>query len=74
MKFISLPIFIISLAFGLFLSYITAPESKVIYVFPTPDNVNHIQYLDKANNCYEFTANKVECPNEDKISEIPIQY
>ena len=74
MKFISLPIFIVSLAFGLFLSYINAPENKIIYVFPTPDNVNEVQYLDKANNCYEFSANKVECPDKSEISDIPIQY
>ena len=75
MKFISLPIFIVSLAVGLFLTYITAPDPKIIYVYPTPENVDKIQYVDKANNCYSFKANEVKCPSDNnKISQIPIQY
>ena len=36
MKFISVPIFILSLAIGLFVVYITAPKAQVIYVYPNP--------------------------------------
>lgn len=75
MKFISLPIFIISLAIGLFLTYITIPEPKIIYVYPTPNNIDKLQYVDKANNCYKFKANKVKCPTDpSKIATVPIQY
>ena len=44
MKFISVPVFIISLTIGLFLAYITAPNPGVIYVYPNPDNIDKIQY------------------------------
>ena len=75
MKFISIPIFIISLALGLFLTYITAPEPKVIYVYPTPDNVDKIQYVDKANTCYKLSATEVKCPSDPKkIATPPMQY
>ena len=71
MKFINLPYFIVALAIGLFLNYITSPESKVIYVYPTPDNIDSIQFKDKANNCYQFKSNKVKCT--DNAKPIPIQ-
>ena len=34
MKMINVPLFIISLAFGLFLVYITSPRPDIIYVYP----------------------------------------
>ena len=45
MKFISVPVFIISLTIGLFLAYITAPNPGVIYVYPNPDNIDKIQFI-----------------------------
>ncbi len=75
MKFINIPVFIISLAVGLFFVYITNPDPKVIFVYPTPNNHNKIQYVDKAENCFSYTPRKVKCPtNSDSIKEIPVQY
>lgn len=74
MKFISIPVFIISLAVGLFFVYITNPEPEIIYIYPTPDNVNKIQYQDKANNCYDFVQKEVSCPTDpNMIKIVPIQ-
>lgn len=74
MKFISIPAFIISLAVGLFFVYLTNPEPEIIYIYPTPVNIEQIQYKDKANNCYEFIQEKVKCPNDsEKIKVIPMQ-
>ena len=73
-KYISIPLFICSLAIGLFFVYILGPDVKTIYVFPTPDNINKIQYKDNADNCFKFTAKEVPCPeNEYDISDIPMQ-
>ena len=59
---------------GLFFIYIIEPKYKKIYVYPTPENINDIQYVDKANNCFSFTANKKECSqDENNIKNIPIQ-
>jgi len=69
--YISLPVFLISLAIGLFYVYIMGPEMKKIYVYPTPENVGKIQYIDKANNCFQFESKKVECSNG--AVPIPIQ-
>ena len=74
MKFISIPIVIISFMLGVVCVYNTAPPSKVVFTYPTPDNVNDIQYKDKTDTCFSFTDNVVECPDDKtKIKKIPIQ-
>ena len=73
MKFVSIPIFILSLAFGLFLTYITNPPTRTIFVFP-PENVDELIFKDKSDNCFSFEANEVECPNNpDEISKYDVQ-
>lgn len=73
-KFINIPVFIISLAFGLFAVYITAPNTRKIIVYPTHENANSIQYRDKANNCFSIKEHEVKCPNDNsKISKLPMQ-
>lgn len=74
MKFLNVPLFIISLSIGLFLAYITAPSPEVIYVYPTPENVDKILYKDYGGTCYKLDANEVSCPNDSsKIHTIPAQ-
>ena len=74
MKFISIPVFIVSLAVGLFFVYITNPEPEIIYIYPTPENVKKVQYQDKAYNCYDFHQREVSCPSDTrKIKIVPIQ-
>ena len=73
-KYIDLKTFIISLALGLLFVYLWQPKQKVIYVYPTPDNVEKIQYKDRASNCYKFNSMEVQCPSDSsKIKNIPLQ-
>ena len=75
LKFINIPIFITSLAIGLFIVYITIPAPKIIYVYPTPDNINKLQFKDYSDNCFTFEAEKVECSEKSgEIKEIPVQH
>ena len=74
MKYISLPIFIVSLAIGLLIGYILGPEMKVVYLYPTPSHAGKTQYEDNAGNCFVYRANPVSCPaNEEDIKKIPVQ-
>lgn len=74
LNYISIPIFLISFAVGLFFIYVLGPEMKTIYVYPSPENVNKVLYKDKADNCFYFDERSVQCPkNESLISKIPIQ-
>jgi hypothetical protein len=71
---ISLPIFLVSFAIGLFFAYVMGPDMKVIYVYPTPENVDSILFKDKADNCFQFKQVNVECPQDVSfLSSIPIQ-
>ena len=73
-KFIDFKLFFISLAVGIFFVYINQPAPTIIYVYPTPKNVDKIQYKDKIGNCFEFDSKEVKCPaNKDEITSIPIQ-
>jgi hypothetical protein len=73
-KYIKLNVFIISLAFGLFAVYITMPDTRKIYVYPTPENIDVLQYKDKTDTCFQFKQNEVDCPtNEAEITKIPVQ-
>ena len=73
-NYISLPIFLVSFAVGLFFVYILGPERKTIYIYPSPENFNKILFKDKADNCFLLKEQQVECPkDESKIFTIPIQ-
>jgi hypothetical protein len=73
-KYVNFTVFLLSLAFGLFAVYMTAPDTRKIYVYPTPENVDVLQYKDKTNTCFSFKQKEVACPkNESEITKIPAQ-
>ena len=50
------------------------PDLRTIKVYPTQENVNILQYRDKADNCFSLRETEVPCPmNKNEISEVPIQ-
>jgi hypothetical protein len=73
-KYINFPVFLISLAFGIFAVYIFLPDNRKIYVYPTPENVALLQYKDKTDTCFSLKQTEVTCPkNESEISKVPPQ-
>jgi len=74
MKYIHLPLFIISFAIGVFAVYVTVSDKKKILVYPSPDNVAYLQYKDIAGNYFQFVEKRSQCPTDSKdISKIPHQ-
>ena len=63
LKLIHIPTFIISFAIGMFFVYTIGAETKIIYVYPTPDNVNKIQYKESR---YQLRKSSTE---EKKIKQ-----
>ena len=73
-NYISLPVFLISFAIGLFFVYILGPEKKKVYIYPSPENVDKILFKDRADNCFFYKSEEVRCPkNPEDISTIPVQ-
>jgi len=74
LKFINFPVFFISLAIGIFFVYIFEDGNRTIYVYPTPDNADTIQYKDVTGTCFSVKQDKISCPKDDvKISKLPAQ-
>ena len=73
-KYISLPVFLISFSLGLFFVYVLGPESKTIYIYPSPQNYMKTQYKDNANQCFQFKPTETKCPfNSFSVKTVPIQ-
>lgn len=72
-KYIRFVPFFVSLAFGLLAIYVTSPDQRKIFVYPTHDNVHVMQYRDKTGTCYEYEEKSVSCPSDkkDKIRTPP---
>jgi len=74
LEYISFRIFMVSFAIGLFFVYVYGPEMKTIYIYPSPENIDKIIFKDKADNCFRYEANEIECPKDNSIlSKIPLQ-
>ena len=72
--YINIRVFIISLAVGLFFVYILGPDTKKVYIYPSPDNIEKILFKDDANNCFKYEPEEVTCPkDESKIANVPVQ-
>ena len=73
-KFIDARFFLLSLVIGFFAVYISMPDLRTIYVYPTPENVSILQYKDKTGTCFSFAQEEVTCPtNPSEISKVPVQ-
>jgi hypothetical protein len=74
LKFVNLPVFVVSLAVGVLFVYLYNDENRTVYVYPTTDSVDKIAYKDSAGNCFYYSENKIACPKDkSKIMLIPSQ-
>ena len=73
-KYVNVPIFLTSLAVGIFFVYIFEEDKRKIFVYPKPDNYEHIQYRDRTGTCFSIKQGKTQCPADVKsIFNIPAQ-
>jgi len=73
-KYLDIRAFLVSFAIGMFFVYSTFDDRRKIYVYPTPENVEHILYKDRADQCFSFQQKEVKCPTAPgQISKIPAQ-
>jgi hypothetical protein len=72
-KYINLTVFILSFSLGIFAVYVTLPDERKVIVYPSPDNIDYIQYKDKAGNCFKVKQTKTKCQDNFKIFNIPPQ-
>lgn len=73
-KFINFPVFIISFIIGIIFINLSTTETQTVFVYPTPDNTEHIEYIDRANNCFSYDYTNVKCPeSKSNIIDIPPQ-
>jgi hypothetical protein len=74
LRFINFPVFLASFLIGLLIVYIYVPDNKKIYVYPTPETVDILQYRDKSGQCFSFKQKTVDCPREEgMVEKIPMQ-
>jgi len=70
-KYLNLKVLILSFVFGLVAMEIIMPEKQTVLVYPTPENVNDLQYEDKVGNCFVPLQEETDCAG--KYEEIPMQ-
>jgi len=73
-KFLKLHVFILGFLIGIVFVRLSSPEHNTVFVYPTPDNINHLEYKDKADNCFAYNVKKVTCPKKkNNIKNMPVQ-
>jgi hypothetical protein len=64
-------LFLASFVVGMVFVHFSPVEHKTVMVFPSPTNINKIQYKDKADQCFDLSAKLVDCTKGAK--DIPVQ-
>jgi hypothetical protein len=70
MRYVNIPVFLVSLIIGFLFVYLTMPKERMIYVFPNPENVDILQYKDKTNSCFQYKQTEVSCSNQKNIRQV----
>jgi len=72
-KYVNISVFIISFAIGCLFVYLFQEDKRVVYVYPTPESVDLLQYRDPTGNCFHFKQTEVKCPADSQIAKMPVQ-
>lgn len=73
-KYINIPVFILSVIIGMLAVYMYLPDTRKIYVYPNPENIDILLYRDRTGQCFKFEQREVKCPtNEAELAKTPVQ-
>ena len=73
-KYISFKYFIASFLIGLLFLYLMGPQTKKVYVYPSPQTIDKAIFQDKPDQCFLYKEESVDCPSNKKdIIIIPVQ-
>lgn len=73
-KYISWKLFLVSFCAGLIYTYCIGPHKKIVYIYPSPENINSILFRDNAHKCFKFHMIDTMCPSDmSSVKDIPIQ-
>ena len=72
-KYVNIPVFIISFAVGVLFVYLYQEDKRTVFVYPTPESVDLLEYRDATGNCFHFKQTQVTCPKESEIAKMPAQ-
>ena len=71
-KYINVTIFLLAFLIGLIYIYCFDYNRKV-EVYPTPYNIDKVEYKDEAENCFGYKIKEVTCPDDkNKIQNLPM--
>ena len=57
---LNIKVFLLSLAIGLLICYLTIPTPEIVFAYPNPDNLDNV-YKKEDGNCYKYTSEEVNC-------------
>ncbi|AVL94906.1 hypothetical protein ma520 [Moumouvirus australiensis] len=61
---------ILGLFLGFFIIYVTTPPPKVVFKYPTIDNIQSTTYVDNNGNCYKYYAKEIMCPSNQLNNQL----
>ena len=71
-KYVNISIFLLAFLIGLIYIYCFDYNRKV-EVYPTPHNIDKVEYKDEAENCFSYKIKEITCPDDkSKIQNLPM--
>tara|TARA_B110000261_G_scaffold161343_2_gene202600 strand:+ start:936 stop:1175 length:240 start_codon:yes stop_codon:yes gene_type:complete len=64
--------FIVSFCLGIFYVYISSPTPNIVMKFPSPYNTGKVIYKNKAEECYKYNHEKVDCDSNVNVQVQPV--
>ena len=75
LKYFNFRYFFISFVIGIFYIYISNDYKKVIVLYPNPTNLEKYTYVDKANNCFQYSLDETTCPTKrENYVDVKVEY